>query len=187
MLRLLYLPLTAAPAPGEPPKEPATSHNPILPETNELVYSIIAFAVLVLLFLKYAYPAVQKGMEARTQRIREDLEKADKAKTDAESALADYKKQLSNAKAEADKIMDEARKQAEKVKADLIARANDEAAEIKSKASADIESARSAALASLQSSVAEIAIELAEKVVEKNLDRETNKRLIDGFIAQVGS
>jgi F-type H+-transporting ATPase subunit b len=185
MLRFL-LPLTEAP-PGEPHAEPAFSHNPIIPETNELVYSIIAFGVLIFLFLKFAYPAVQKGMEARTQRIREDLETAEKAKTDAEGALDEYKKQLSNAKAEAEKIVDEARKQGEKVKADMLAKANDEVAELKSKANADIESARTAALASLQGSVADIAIELAEKVVEKNLDRDTNKRLIDSFITKVGS
>jgi len=73
------------------------------------------------------------------------------------------------------------------VKADVLAKTNDEVGELKSKATADIEAARSAALASLQSSVADIAIELAEKVVEKNLDRETNKRLIDSFITKVGS
>ena len=182
MLKLL-LPLTAAPPGGEP----VTSKNPIVPEMNELIYSLIAFIVLIVLFKKFAFKPVQEGLQARTQRIRDDLEKAEKAKTEAEGVLADYKKQMGDAKAEADKIMDEARQQAEKVKSDLIAKANDEAAEIKSKASADIESARTAALASLQSSVAEIAIELAEKVVEKNLDRETNKRLIDGFIAKVGS
>ena len=167
--------------------EAVTSKNPIVPEIFELVYSIIAFAVLVILFKKFGFPAVKKGMDARTDRIRADLEAAEKAKTSAETVLADYQKQLDSSKAQADKIIDEARQQAEKVKADLIAKANDEVAELKAKASADIESSRTAALASLQGSVAEIAIELAEKVVEKNLDRETNKRLIDGFIAKVGS
>jgi len=188
MFNLNLFSLLAAEAGGPAGEAAATeSHNPIVPELNELVYSLIAFAVLVVLFLKFAFPAVQKGMEARTQRIREDLEAAEKAKSSAEGVLADYKRQLADAKAQSDKIIDDARQQAEKVKADIVAKANDEAAEIKTKASADIESARSAALASLQSSVAEIAIELAEKVVEKNLDRETNNRLIDSFIAKVGS
>ena len=164
-----------------------TSKNPIVPEPFELIYGIIAFLVLIALFIKFAFPAVQKGLDARTERIRNDLEQAEKAKTEAESVLADYKKQLADARAESDKVIEEARKQGETVKNDIINKANNEAAEIKSKASADIESARTAALASLQTSVAEIAIELAEKVVEKNLDRETNKRLIDGFIAKVGS
>ena len=181
MLNLLLL---AAEAGGAPATE---SHNPIVPELFELVYSLIAFAVLVVLFRKFGFPAVKKGMEARTERIRADLDQAEKAKTSAEEALAEYKKQLNDAKAEADRIVDEARKQAEKVKSDVLAKTNEEVGELKSKATDDIESARSAALASLQASVAEIAIELAEKVVEKNLDRETNKRLIDGFIAKVGS
>jgi F-type H+-transporting ATPase subunit b len=184
MLNLQLLATAAAEGGGG---EEVTSKNPIVPEPFELIYGIIAFAVLVFLFLKFAYPAVKKGLDARTERIRADLDQAEKAKTEAENVLAEYKKQLDNAKAEADKIVADARQQAEKVKADLISRANDEAAQIKSKAQADIESARTAALASLQGSVADIAIELAEKVVEKNLDRETNKRLIDGFIAQVGS
>ncbi len=167
--------------------EAVTSKNPIIPEIFELVYSLIAFAVLVVLFKKFGFPAVKKGMEARTERIRDDLAKAESAKTEAEGVLGEYKKQLAGAKAESEKIIDEARQAAEKLKADSISRTNDEVAELKAKASADIESARSSALASLQSSVADIAIELAEKVVEKNLDRETNKRLIDSFIAKVGS
>jgi F-type H+-transporting ATPase subunit b len=183
---MLYLSLLAAEA-GGAAAEGATSKNPIVPELNELVYSLIAFVVLIVLFKKFAFKPIQEGLEARTKRIRDDLDTAESAKTQAESVLADYKKQLADAKAESDKIIDEARKQAEKVKDDVIAKANDEAAEIKAKASADIEAARASALASLQTSVAEIAIELAEKVVEKNLDRETNKRLIESFIAQVGS
>jgi F-type H+-transporting ATPase subunit b len=183
-ISLYSLPLTEAAAEGG---GEVTSKNPIVPEPFELIYGVIAFGVLVFLFLKFAYPAVQKGLEARTQRIRDDLEQAEKAKTEAESVLAEYKKQLADSRAQADKVIDEARKQAEKVKDDMIAKANDEVAELKSKAQADIETARTAALASLQGSVAEIAIELAEKVVEKNLDRETNKRLIDSFIAKVGS
>ncbi len=181
---MLRISILAAEAGGAPATE---SHNPIVPELNELVYSLLAFVVLIVLFKKFAFKPVQQGLEARTKRIRDDLGAAESAKTEAEGVLADYRKQLNDAKGEADRIIDEARKSAEKVKADLLAKTNDEVAELKSKASADIEAARSAALASLQSSVAEIAIELAEKVVEKNLDRDTNKRLIDGFIAKVGS
>ncbi len=167
---------------------PATeSHNPIIPELNELVYSLIAFAVLALLFKKFAFQPVKKGMESRTERIRKDLDQAEKAKSEAESILEDYKKQLANAKSESNRIIDEARQQAEKVKADITESANREVAEQKAKATEDIEAARNAAIASLQTSVASMAIELAEKVVEKNLDRDTNQRLIDSFIAKVGS
>ncbi len=181
---MLNLQLLAAAAEGG---ESVTSKNPIVPELFELIYGTIAFLVLVFLFLKFAYPAVQKGMEARTERIRKDLDQAERAKTEAESLLDEYKKQLADAKSESNRIIDEARQQAEKVKADITESANREVAEQKAKATEDIEAARNAAIASLQTSVASMAIELAEKVVEKNLDRETNQRLIDSFIEKVGS
>ena len=180
---MLNLFLLAAEA-GAPVTE---SHNPIIPELNELVYSLIAFAVLILLFKKFGFQAVKNGMDARTKRIKADLDQAESAKGEAEGILGEYRKQLADAKAESNRIIDEARQQAEKVKADVMESTNKEVADLKAKATQDIETARTAALASLQTSVASIAIELAEKVVEKNLDRETNKRLIDSFITKVGS
>jgi len=182
MLNLFLLAAEAAPK-----AEEAASKNPIVPEPNELIYSLIAFVVLVVLFKKFAFAPVQKAMEARTERIRKDLDQAETAKTEAESILDEYKKQLADAKSESNRIIDEARQQAEKVKADIAESANKEVAELKAKATQDIESARNAAIASLQTSVASMAIELAEKVVEKNLDRDTNQRLIDSFIDKVGS
>jgi len=183
MLNLFILAAEAAPGAAEP----NTSHNPIIPELGELVYSLIAFAVLIILFKKFGFNAVQKAMAARTERIRKDLDQAESAKGEAEGILSEYKTQLADAKAESNRIIDEARQQAEKVKADVLESTNKEVADLKAKATQDIETARTAALASLQTSVASIAIELAEKVVEKNLDRDTNTRLIDSFIAKVGS
>ncbi len=174
-------------AEAAPAGEAATSKNPIVPELNELIYSVIAFVVLLVLFKKFAFAPVQKAMEARTERIRKDLDQAESAKGEAEGILSEYKKQLADAKSESNRIIDEARQQAEKVKADVLESTNKEVADLKAKATQDIETARTAALASLQTSVASIAIELAEKVVEKNLDRDTNQRLIDSFIAKVGS
>jgi len=182
MFNVFLLAAEAAPA-----AEPVSSKNPIVPELNELVYSILAFVVLLVLFKKFAFQPVKKGMEARTERIRKDLDQAENAKSEAESILEEYRKQLADAKSESNRIIDEARQQAEKVKADITESANKEVADLKAKATEDIESARNAAIASLQSSVASMAIELAEKVVEKNLDRETNQRLIDSFIDKVGS
>ena len=169
---------------GAPASE---SHNPIVPELNELVYSLIAFGVLLLLFKKFGFAPVKKAMEDRTERIRKDLDQAESAKTEAESILEEYKKQLADAKSESNRIIDEARQQAEKVKADITESASKEVAEQKEKATQDIESARNAAIASLQTSVASMAIELAEKVVEGSLDREANLRLIENYINTVGA
>jgi F-type H+-transporting ATPase subunit b len=164
----------------------ATTHSPILPETNELIYSLISFIVLVLLFLKFAFPMVKKTMENRTEKIRTDLDTAETAKSEAETVLSQYRAQLADAKAESNRIIEESRQQAERVKTDMIAATQSEVNELKAKAAADVEAARTQAMATLRSAVSEMALEIAEKVVEKNLDRETNLRLVDSFINQVG-
>ena len=161
--------------------------NPILPATNELIWGALAFIVLFGLLAKFGYPAIKTGMEARAEKIRTSIDDAEKAKTEAETVLADYQRQLADARAESSRIIEEARAQAETVKRDLIARAEAEAAELRVRNAEQIAGERDRVMGELQGQVATLAIELAEKVVESNLDRETNTRLIESYISSVGS
>ncbi|MHB8466025.1 MAG: ATP synthase F0 subunit B, partial [Acidimicrobiales bacterium] len=77
------------------------SKNPILPAGSELVWGTFSFLALFVLMAKFAMPAVRKSMQARTERIRGDLASAEQAKTDAQSVLDDYQRQLADAKSEA--------------------------------------------------------------------------------------
>lgn len=167
--------------------KPIEPHNPILPATSELLWGIGAFAVLLVLMMKFGVPAAKKAMDDRTAKIEGDLEAAESTKVEAQGILAEYQRQLADAKAESNRIIEASRVQAEKVKTDLVAAAQAEVNDMKVRASADIESARAQAMASIQGSIGGLVIELAEKVVEKNLDKSTNQALIDSFIAKVGS
>ena len=162
------------------------SPSPILPEVNEIIWGSAAFAVLFAVFLWKGFPAVQKATATRQDRIRGDLEAAERAKTDAESALADYRAQLADARAEANRIIDEARQSAETVRRDLIARAEQEAAEVRGRAEDDIRVASDRAFADLRGQVASLSVELAEKIVERNLDAAAQQQLIDSYISSVG-
>jgi F-type H+-transporting ATPase subunit b len=84
-------------------------------------------------------------------------------------------------------MIDEARQAADKVRQDLTKKAEADAAEIKRRAQEDITAQANRTMADLQARVALLAVELAEKVVEKNLDPDTNRQLIDRYIQQVGS
>lgn len=161
--------------------------NPILPATNELIWGALAFLVLFGLTAKFAYPAIKGAMDARTEKISNSLDEAENAKVEAETVLAEYKAQLADARAESSRIIEEARAQAEQVRHDLTARAEAEAAEARQRNAAQIASERDRVLSDLQGQVAAIAIELAEKVVESNLDREANTRLIESYIDSVGT
>ena len=161
--------------------------NPILPETKELIWGGIAFLIVFSLLAWKAWPAIRQALADREARIRADLERAEQAKAEAEGVLADYRRQLAEARNEAGRIIEEARQAADQVRRDLIARAEAEAAEMRRRAAEDIRLASERAMADLQSRVAELSIELAEKIVERSLDRETQMALIENYINQVGS
>ena len=161
--------------------------NPILPSGNELVWGIISFVVLFYLMVRFALPPVKKMMQDRTNRIRKDLDDAERVRGEAETILADYQRQLADARGEANRVIEEARQTADRLRADLLQRAEADVAELRRRSEEDIRAAQQQALADLQVSVKGLVIELAEKVVERNLDRETNMALIESYIAQLES
>jgi len=161
--------------------------NPILPEGKEIFWAVIAFAIVFGLLAWKAWPAIKKALKDREDRIRGDLERAEQARIEAETSLEEYRKQLAEARAEAAKIIEEARLAAEQVRQERIAALGGEIAEHRARAAEDIRLATERAMAELQGRVAELSIELAEKVVEHNLDRDTQTRLIENYINQVGS
>jgi F-type H+-transporting ATPase subunit b len=161
--------------------------NPMIPPLNELIWGAIAFTVLFALLAKMGYPAIKKAMDDRTEKIRSDLDAAEQARTEADRVQGEYQAQLAAARTEAARIIEEARQQADQVRRDLTARAEAEATELRQRNAEQVAAERGRVLAEMRGEVATLAIELAEKVVEANLDREANMRLIESYISSVGS
>ncbi len=163
------------------------SPNPIVPAVNEMIWGSLAFLVLLIPMWKWGIPAVKNMMALREERIRTDLERAEEARTEGEAALEQYRAQIGDARAEAGRIIDEARQSADEVRRELIARAEADASEIRERAAQDVTLATERAMAELRSRVGELSIELAEKIVERNLDRDTQMALVESYINQVGA
>jgi len=159
--------------------------SPIFPATNEIIWGSISFAVLLFALTKFAWPGLKKGLEARTERIRADLDAAETAKSEADHILADYKAQLADARNESARIIEEARQAADALRRDQEQRLQNELAELRQRAAADIESAKRQAIGDLRDEVAQLAIGAAEVIVQRNLDRDTQVRLVESYIEQV--
>lgn len=159
----------------------------LLPPLPELVTGIIAFVLVFGYIWKKAGPALNRLLEDRQRAISGQLAEAEKAKVEAESLLNDYRAQLSEAKEKGNEVIEEARTQAEQMKADIIARAESQAAEIVSKAREDAQGEKSRALAEARRDVANLSIDLAERVVGENLNRETQLGLVERYIAELES
>jgi F-type H+-transporting ATPase subunit b len=166
--------------------EEVKAKNPILPETKEIVWGGLAFLIVFGLLAWKAWPAIKKALQDREDKIRGDLEQAESIRNQAETELADYQRQLADARNEAGRIIEEARRSAEGVRKDLIARAEADAAEIRAKAQDDIRAASERAMADIQGKVSDLSIELAERIVQQNLDRATQIQLIENYINEVG-
>lgn len=161
--------------------------NPILPAKNEIIYGFFSFAVLFIAMWKLAYPAVKKGMLARTEKIQSSLAAADSAKTEAQTVLTEYRAQLADAKNESNRIIEEARQQGEVVRKQMMARAEADAASTRAKAAEDLAAQADRLKADLTAHVKSLSLELAGKVVGANLNTDTNAALVDRYIAELGA
>lgn len=157
----------------------------LLPPTSELIAGIIAFTVVFFFMWKWAWPAINRSLENRQQAIGGQLKEAEATKVEAQSLLDDYRSQLAEAKSEANRIVEEARARAETVRSDLVAKAETEANQIVAKAREDAANEKARALQEARREVADLSIDLAEKVVGENLDREAQHGLIERYLADL--
>ena len=159
--------------------------SPIIPELDEIIWGGAAFLILFGFMWWKGFPAVQRAMNARSEKIAADLDAAEEAKTKATTVLADHEAQLAGAKAEASQIIEDARAQADLVAAEIQARANEEVAQMRARAAEDVESASTQAISDLRGVVADIAVGAAERVIKSNLDVDTQRALVDAYIDEV--
>lgn len=157
----------------------------VLPANAELVYGILAFAIVFLVMNKFAFPQLNTMLEERRQAIQGKMEEADAALVEARASKANYDASIGDAKSEANDIIEEARQQAERVRADLVAKAEEDAAAIRQRAQADAAGERDRTLANMRSEVGAISVELAEKIVGREIDGSSHDALVDQYITQL--
>ena len=157
----------------------------VLPETAELLWGAVAFLIVLVFLTKIAFPKIRETVQAREKKIQDALEDAEKAKTEAQKEGEEYKKQIADARSEANRIIEEARQQAEQVRKDLVEKAQSEAEQIVSRAQEQIEAERNRTVQELKGTIADLSIELAEKVVGRSLDDKSQRELVDNYISEV--
>jgi F-type H+-transporting ATPase subunit b len=161
--------------------------NPILPTANELFWGAVCFALLWALMKWVLLPPITRTMERRAAKIREDLDAAESTEAKADEELRNYEDSLVSAKAEAVRIIEDARSQADEQRKSVVTSAEGDAAAVRAEAAGEIADAKDRAKAELQGSVAAIAIQAAESVVQKQLDRDAATRAVEDYVNRAGS
>ena len=157
-----------------------------LPETYDIVWSLIILIIVALFFYKFFLPKFQSVFDERTAKIEGGLAKAEQAQKDAEEAKKKYQAQLSTARVEASKIRDDARAEASHIIADARSRAETEAAQITANAERSLESQQQKAMVNLKGEVGSLATSLASKILGSELqDSAVQTQMIDQMRADM--
>ena len=142
--------------------------------------------IQLLIFKKFLLNPVRNVIAERKAKADSQLADATKLRTEAEAMKAEYEQNLQNARAEANQIVANAQKTATARGEEIVGEARAQAAALKQKAEADIAQERKKAVNEVKDEIGGIAMEIASKVVEREISEKDHKDLIDEFIKNVG-
>jgi F-type H+-transporting ATPase subunit b len=151
----------------------------VTPAIGLMFWTIVIFILLLVILKKFAWKPILKAVDDRNSSIEDALSAAEKAKEEMAELSSNNEKILSEARIERDAIIKEAREIKEKTIADAKAVASDEAEKIIVSAKEQINNEKMKAMTELKNQVADIAINMAEKIIQSELkDTEKQKNII---------
>ena len=142
--------------------------------------------IQLLIFKKFLLNPVKKVIAERKAKADSQIVDAQKLRTEAEAMKAEYEQNLQNARTEANQIVASAQKTAAARSEELLGEARAQAAALKQKAEADIAQERKKAVNEVKDEIGGMAMEIASKVVEREIKEADHQDLIDEFIKNVG-
>ncbi|WP_067646211.1 F0F1 ATP synthase subunit B [Nocardia harenae] len=160
--------------------------NPLLPETYDIVWSIVCVVIIGFVFYKYVIPRLTKVLDERSDKIEGGIARAEAAQEEAKQTLQQYQQQLTDARTDAARIREEARTQGQQILAQLRAEAQAESDRIVASGHAQLEAQRQQILTELRSEVGRTAVDLAEKIIGQSVSDEAKQAAsIDRFLNEL--
>ena len=159
-------------------------HQDLLTINWNLIFSIITVLVLILILKRFFFEKVKRFMDERKAQVEEQFQKADEAENQARKKLDEYNEILAGAEKEKRAIIAGAMESA-KVQADsVLDEARKEAADIREKSRIQIEREKVAARKEIHNEASELAVQVAEKILENKLDADAQASVIDEIISR---
>jgi F-type H+-transporting ATPase subunit b len=165
--------------------EHAESPNVFALTANVSFWTLIIFAVLLVVLAKFAFPPILGYAAAREKRIQDAIDEAARQRAETERLLQEQKDMLAQARSDAQALISDAQKDAERVRRDLLEKARTEQEEVLARAKREIEDERARAVESLRREAVDLAIAAASKLVEKKVDAQEDRRIVTDFLARV--
>lgn len=179
MLSLLAaLPAAAQEAHQAPP-------NLLSPNTGLMFWTLVIFLILLVVLTRFAFKPITAAVEAREKALEDAMEAARRDREEAAALLAEHRQLVKQAHDDAQRFIAEGRVAGEKVRAEVVEQAHREQQQLLERARNEITSERDRAIAELRREAVNLAVLGAGKVIEKNLDNDSNRKLVEAFLASL--
>ena len=149
-----------------------------------LLAQIVNFLLLFFLLSRFAFKPIMNMLDQRSQRIRESLEAAERARQEAAQSEVNIQAQIDVARREGQAIIEQASRAADQVREELVQTGRREAEAIQTRARADFALEREKAIAELRRQFADLTVTAAEKIISESLDRDKHQRLVRDVLDQ---
>ena len=155
------------------------------PHGGLMFWTLAIFLVLMFILSKYAFKPILAAVEARERALEEAIEGAKRDREEAQKAMEEQRKHIQDARTEAQRLIAEGRGAGEKLRAEMLEQTKAQQAELLDRARRDIQGEKERAVAELRREAVDLAIAGASKVIEKNLDDQSNRKLVEEFLSSL--
>jgi F-type H+-transporting ATPase subunit b len=160
--------------------------NPLVqPDPGLFIWTIITFLGLLFALKKLAWGPLLEALETRQNAIRKSLDDAQQAKGELERLNAESAKIIQQSRVEAEAIISQGRVDGDRLREEIRSKARSEADNIVKNAERQIQLETSRALEQIRREAVDLSVMIASKIIQRNLSREDNERLIDEALKQV--
>ena len=165
--------------------EEAAKGGLLSPQGGLMIWTLIIFLILFFVLSKYAFKPITAAVEAREKALEDAIAGAKADREAAAKLLEEHRAQLEAGRNEAQKLIVEGRQIGDKVRADMIEETRTQQQDMLDRARREIEAEKVRAIAELRREAVDLAIAGASKVIEKNLDDDSNRKIVENFLSTI--
>jgi len=160
--------------------------RPYVGDLGQAIAAIVIFLILLLVLGRFGWKPMIRHIQQREQAVADAIRKAEERETESKDLLAHYQARLKHAESDAQDLLARGRKEASDAREQIIEVAHQEAQKAAQRAKDDISIAKDSALRELRGATAELAADIAARLIRKNLTEQDQRNLLEDSLKEIG-